>query len=93
MATLPGDGGLLEEDGKLCFRLACGLARRPEWKIVSQSPALHKSVSGRIQCRIIVKSADSCGVSEQLRQLGIEVTYMGKPLTDLIKQGWHILTL
>jgi hypothetical protein len=36
--------------------------------------------------------ADSYGVSEQLRTLGIEVKYMGKPLTDLIQQGWHILT-
>ena len=36
--------------------------------------------------------ADSYGVTEQLRKLGIEVKYMGKPLTDLIKGGWKILT-
>jgi len=36
--------------------------------------------------------ADSYGVTEQLRKLGIDVKYMGKPLTDFIKTGWHILT-
>jgi hypothetical protein len=36
--------------------------------------------------------ADSYGVTEQLRKMGIDVKYMGKPLTDLIKQGWHTLT-
>ena len=36
--------------------------------------------------------SDSYGVSEQLRKMGIDVRYMGKPLTDYIQQGWHILT-
>jgi hypothetical protein len=35
---------------------------------------------------------DSYGVTEQLRKLGIDVKYMGKPLTDFIKTGWNILT-
>ncbi len=35
---------------------------------------------------------DSYGVTEQLRKLGIDVKYMGRPLTDFIKTGWHILT-
>jgi len=34
----------------------------------------------------------SSGVTDQLRKLRIEVKYMGKPLTDLIKGGWRILT-
>ena len=36
--------------------------------------------------------SDSYGVSDQLRSLGIEVKYMGKPLTDILKQGWKVLT-
>jgi hypothetical protein len=36
--------------------------------------------------------ADSYGVTEPLRKLGIDVRYMGKPLTDMLKQGWKILT-
>jgi hypothetical protein len=36
--------------------------------------------------------ADSYGVTEQLKKLGIDVRYMGKPLTDILKQGWKVLT-
>jgi hypothetical protein len=36
--------------------------------------------------------ADSYGVTPQLRALGLEVKYMGKPLTDMIKEGWKVLT-
>jgi hypothetical protein len=36
--------------------------------------------------------ADSYGVAEALRKLGIDVRYMGKPLTDILKQGWKVLT-
>jgi hypothetical protein len=36
--------------------------------------------------------ADSYGVTEPLRKLGIDVRYMGRPLTDMLKQGWKILT-
>jgi hypothetical protein len=34
----------------------------------------------------------SFGVSDELRKLGIEVKYMGRPLTDILKQGWKVLT-
>jgi hypothetical protein len=36
--------------------------------------------------------ADSYGVSDRLRELGVEVKYMGKPLTDMLKEGWKVLT-
>ena len=36
--------------------------------------------------------ADSYGVTPQLRALGLEVKYMGKPLTDMLKDGWKVLT-
>ncbi|MFC1514074.1 DsrE family protein [candidate division KSB1 bacterium] len=36
--------------------------------------------------------ADSYGVSDKLTELGLEVKYMGKPLTDLIKSDWHVVT-
>ena len=36
--------------------------------------------------------ADSYGVTPQLRALGVEVKYMGKPLTDMLKDGWKVLT-
>lgn len=49
-------------------------------------------IANGVKLQACLACADSYGVTEQLRQMGIEVKYMGKPLTDLIKQGWHILT-
>ena len=39
-----------------------------------------------------VVCADSYGVSARLRELGVEVKPMGSPLTDMLKQGWKVLT-
>ncbi len=36
--------------------------------------------------------ADSYGVSEKLEALGIEVKYMGMPLTDMLKGDWVTVT-
>jgi hypothetical protein len=36
--------------------------------------------------------ADLYGVSDQLASLGIEVIYMGVPLTEMLKTGWTCLT-
>jgi len=36
--------------------------------------------------------ADNYGVSDKLSALGVEVKYMGQPLTDMLKEGWHVLT-
>ena len=37
--------------------------------------------------------ADMHGVTEKLEQLGLEVIYMGKPLTDILKEdSWAVLT-
>ncbi|MHB9090414.1 MAG: DsrE family protein [Chloroflexota bacterium] len=37
--------------------------------------------------------ADRYGVSEQLAVLGIDVIYMGEPLTDMLKEGWATLSV
>lgn len=36
--------------------------------------------------------ADEYSVSEQLSSLGVDVKYMGKPLTEYLKSGIHVLT-
>jgi hypothetical protein len=37
--------------------------------------------------------ADSYGVTKTLREMGLEVKGMGKPLSDLVKDpGMHVLT-
>ena len=49
-------------------------------------------IDNGVKVQACLACADSYGVTDRLRTLGIDVKYMGKPLTDLIKQGWHILT-
>ena len=36
--------------------------------------------------------SDSYGVSDNLTELGVDVKYMGEPLTKLLKNGWRVLT-
>ncbi|MGP8052075.1 MAG: DsrE family protein [Desulfobaccales bacterium] len=36
--------------------------------------------------------ADLYGATDKLRSLGIEVIYMGAPLTEMLKTGWTCLT-
>jgi hypothetical protein len=45
-----------------------------------------------VKIQACLACTDSYGVTDQLRELGIDVKYMGRPLTDLIKTGWNILT-
>ncbi len=45
-----------------------------------------------VKVQACLACTDSYGVTEQLRKLGIDVKYMGRPLTDLIKGGCNILT-
>jgi hypothetical protein len=37
--------------------------------------------------------ADLYGVADALRDLGIEVIFMGQPLTEMLKSGWTCLTV
>ena len=36
--------------------------------------------------------ADSYGVSDKLASFGIDVKYMGQPVTDMLKSGWASMT-
>ena len=36
--------------------------------------------------------SDMYGVSDKLTALGIDVKYMGKPLTEMLKTGWASMT-
>ena len=39
-----------------------------------------------------VACADSYGISGRLREMGLEVKGMGPPLTEMLKDGWKVLT-
>ena len=36
--------------------------------------------------------ADMYGVSDKLEELGVDVEYMGRPLTDMLKGDWAMVT-
>ncbi len=68
----------------------------PSARLLAGDKDLQAKIKGMLDDGVKIQAClactDSYGVTEQLRKMGIEVKYMGKPLTDLIKQGWHILT-
>ncbi len=68
----------------------------PSARLLAADKDLQAKVKTMIDDGVTVQAcqacADSYGVTESLRKLGIEVKYMGKPLSDLIKDGWKILT-
>jgi hypothetical protein len=45
-----------------------------------------------VKVQACVACADSYGISDRLKELGIEVKGMGAPLSDMLKQGWKVLT-
>lgn len=68
----------------------------PSAKLLSEDVDLQKSIETILGQGTIVKACKGCadmyGVSDKLKELGIEVKYMSE-LTDYIKEGRHILTL
>jgi hypothetical protein len=68
----------------------------PSARLLAGDKDLQAKVKGMlddgIKVQACVACAESYGVTEQLRKMGIEVKPMGKPLTELIQQGWHVLT-
>ncbi len=68
----------------------------PSAKLLSEDIKLQAAVKNAagagvelLACRAC---ADEYGVSGALEELGIDVKYMGIPLTDMIKEGWTVLT-
>lgn len=45
-----------------------------------------------VKVQACVACADSYGISDRLKELGLEVKGMGAPLSDMLKQGWKVLT-
>jgi len=49
-------------------------------------------IADGVKVQACVACANSYGVSDDLRALGIEVKGMGKPLSNLIQSDWKVLT-
>lgn len=68
----------------------------PSARLLAGDKDLQKKIKQMGADGVIVKAcvtcADSYGVSENLRDLGIEVKGMGKPLTEMLKSDWKVIT-
>jgi hypothetical protein len=68
----------------------------PSSKLLSEDAELQASVARMQAAGIEVVAcracADSYGVTSALEGLGIEVKYMGQPLTEMLKGDWTVLT-
>jgi hypothetical protein len=68
----------------------------PSARLLAGDKDLQAKVAAMQESGIVVQAcvacADSFGVSEKLRALNIEVKGMGRPLSDLIKSDWEVLT-
>lgn len=65
-------------------------------KLLAEDKALQDKLKAMIADGVIVEACRSCsnsfGVTEELKELGIDVKGMGVPLTEYLKKGYHVLT-
>lgn len=68
----------------------------PSARLLAADKDLQAKVKAMMADGVIVKAcvvcADSYGVTDKLRSLGLTVEPMGKPLTGFLKEGWKVLT-
>jgi hypothetical protein len=68
----------------------------PSSKLLSEDPELQKGIKEMLEAGVEIQACKACadmyGVSDKLSDLGIEVKYMGVPLTNMLKDGWASLT-
>lgn len=68
----------------------------PSAKLFSENAQLQGEVALMAEAGVEIVAckacADSYGVSDVLEGLGIEVKYMGQPLTEILKGDWKVLT-
>ena len=65
-------------------------------RLLAEDEALQEKVRAMIEDGVILEACISCsnmlGVTEELKDLGIDVKGMGVPLTNYMKSGYHVLT-
>ena len=68
----------------------------PSSRLLAGDKELQSKIKEMMASGIVVEAcvvcADMYGVSEELREMGITVKGMGKPLSDMLKDGWKTLT-
>jgi len=65
-------------------------------KLLAEDVALQEKVKAMITDGVVVEACSSCsnmfGVTDELKELGIDVKGMGVPLTEYLKEGYHVLS-
>ncbi|MFH1762734.1 MAG: DsrE family protein [Gemmatimonadota bacterium] len=68
----------------------------PSAKLLSENGQLQEEVAAMAEAGVEIVAcqacADSYGVSEVLEGMGIEVKFMGHPLTEMLKGDWKVIT-
>ena len=68
----------------------------PSSKLLAEDEELQKEIGKMKQEGIVLEACKACadqyGVSEKLKSLGVDVKYMGKPLTEYIKGKEYVVT-
>ncbi|MGD2215199.1 MAG: DsrE family protein [Gemmatimonadales bacterium] len=68
----------------------------PSSKLLSVDEELQAAVAEMEEAEVELVAckacADSYGVSGKLEELGVEVRYMGEPLTEMLKGDWVVVT-
>jgi len=66
-------------------------------KLVSEDADIQNKIKEALEAGVHVTACKACadqlGVTETLKQLGIEVKYWGMPLTEILKNGEHLVTI
>jgi len=69
----------------------------PSAKLLTEDKELQEYLAKIMEAGVTVKACKGCsdqyGVSEELEELGITVLYIGKELTDYMKEGREMLTI
>jgi hypothetical protein len=75
----------------------CLIVWGPSAQLLAQDEELQDHVRKMMEKGVEVVAckacADSYSVSERLATMGIDVKYMGKPLTEMLKSGWTQITI
>jgi hypothetical protein len=68
----------------------------PSAKLLSEDKELQEQIQKMLEAGVQISAckacADSYGVSDALTVMGIEVRYMGEPLTKILKDSQKIIT-
>lgn len=68
----------------------------PSSKLLSEDEEVQKGIQKMKEAGVELFACKACadlyGVSDKLAELGLDVKYMGQPLTSMLKSGWVSLT-